>query len=346
MSPSALVSLAAILALGTASFQAAPAQSPARPAATPATPATSEPAAPKPQATAETDPFPAANLKFFNADSPSTPTVESFLHAIWGYDENRTWRVEAIQKTAAPGVARIVVYVKENAPNAKVQAVTFYVTPDGKHAIADAMVDFGATPFADRRQMLQERATGAYKGAASKDLELVEFADLQCPHCKEAQPVMDQLVHDFPTARIVYQLFPLTAVHPAAFQAAADGLCVAKQGNAAFFTYAQAVYDTQDALTPDGTTRTLAAAIAKAGLDPAVVATCAATPAIKDAVNADIKLAEDAGVNETPTLVVNGRPLPLLQIPYEQLKKMILFQAGLDGLHIPTPQPTLTNLGK
>ena len=357
MSPSALVSLAGILALGAASLQSAPAQSPAQsPAQPPAqssapsapSPSTqAAPAAPAPQASANTDPFPPANLKFFNADSPATPTVESFLHAIWGYDENRTWRVEAIQKTAAPDVARVVVYVLEKGTaNAKVQPVTFYVTPDGKHAIADGMVDFGAAPFADRRKLLQDHADGPHKGSDSKDFELVEFADLQCPHCKDAQAVMEQLVHDFPKARVVYQLFPLTAIHPAAFQAAADGLCVAKQGNEAFFTYAQAVYDTQAALTPDGTTRTLAAAIAKAGLDPAVVATCAATPAIKDAVNADIKLAEDAGVSETPTLIANGRPLSLLQMPYESLKKIILYQTTLDGLQIPTPQPNLTTLGK
>ncbi len=38
---------------------------------------------------------------------------------------------------------------------------------------------------------------------------LVEFADLQCPHCKEAQGTMDQLVKDFPNARVVFQSFPL-----------------------------------------------------------------------------------------------------------------------------------------
>ena len=31
------------------------------------------------------------------------------------------------------------------------------------------------------------------RGGASKDLELVEFADFQCPHCKEAQPTIDKI---------------------------------------------------------------------------------------------------------------------------------------------------------
>ena len=63
------------------------------------------------------------------------------------------------------------------------------------------MTDFGATPFADRRKLLQASADGPFLGSPTKDLELVEFADLQCPHCKEAQGVMKQLEHDFPTAR-------------------------------------------------------------------------------------------------------------------------------------------------
>ena len=196
------------------------------------------------------------NLKNFTADSPTATTVDSFLHVLWGYDTNRIWRVEAVEKTASPGVSKVVVYVDEKgATNARPQAVTFFVMPDGKHAIAGEMTDFGATPFADRRAMLQAAADGPFLGSQNKDLELVEFADLQCPHCKEAQGVMKQLEHDFPTAHIVYQNFPLEAIHPAAFEAAADGVCVAKHGSAAFFTYADAVFATQEQLTPDATQR-------------------------------------------------------------------------------------------
>jgi len=223
--------------------------------------------------------------------------------------------------------------------------LTFFVMPDGKHAIAESMIDFGATPFADRRKLLQDRANGPATGAAGKELLIVEFADLQCPHCKDAQTTMAQLSKDFPSARIVYQLFPLVAIHPAAFEAAAYGACVAKQGTDAYLKYAQAVYDTQDALTPDGTNRALAAAVSKAGQDPAAIAACAATPATKDAVNASIKLAEDVDVGETPTLVVNGRVLSPLT-PYETLKSIIMFQASLDGIHVDQPQPTLTTLPK
>jgi protein-disulfide isomerase len=279
------------------------------------------------------DPFPPVNPKFFTATSPTVDTVNAFLRTLWGFDSNRIWRVEAIQTTSAPSVTKVVVFVSEKAPNAKVQPTVFFVTPDGKHAVAgDNVVPFGATPFAENRKVLQERADGATRGAASKDFMLVEFADLQCPHCKEAQTTMDQLSKDFPNARVVFQSFPIVDLHPFAFKAAAYGYCVQKQKNDAFFVYASAVFDTQAALTPETGDETLKSAVTKAGLDPAAVDACAATQATKDQVNASIKLAQDVGIEQTPMLVVNGHILPLTQAPYETLKKIIAYQAALDGV--------------
>jgi protein-disulfide isomerase len=309
---------------------------PAAPAAQPGAAAAAPPA----------DPFPAVNMKYFTADTPTGDTVNGFLHSLWGFDPNRMWRVEGIEKTATPGVSKVIVYVTEKTPNARVQSTAFFVMPDGKHAIADTMIDFGSNPYAEKRKLLQERANGPAQGAESKDLLLVEFSDLQCPHCKEAQSTMDQLVHDFPKARIVHQPFPLVGVHPAAFQAAAVGVCVAKQSSDAYFKYEAEVYETQEALTPDGTTKTLDAAVTKAGLDPTAIDQCAATAETKAAVAASIRLAEEAGVDQTPTLSVNGRMLPVSPsaMPYELLKKIVVFQAGLDGVKVDTPPPSLNTL--
>jgi protein-disulfide isomerase len=285
--------------------------------------------------TTKADPFPPVNQKFFTAASPTVDTVNSFLKTLWGYDPNRIWRVEAIQTTAAPGVSKVVVFVSDKSPNAKVQSTAFFVTPDGKHAIADSsgVISFGATPFADNRKLLQDRADGVWRGAASKDFLLVEFADMQCPHCKEAQATMEQIVKDFPNARVVFQSFPLVEVHPFAFKAAAYGYCVQKQKNDAFFPYAAAVFDTQAALTAETGDETLKNAVTKAGLDPATIDACAATQATKDQVNASMKLGEDVGVDQTPILAVNGHLLPLSQVPYETLKTIIAYQGVMDSVN-------------
>src|SRR6202046_3232466 len=82
------------------------------------------------------DPFPPVNEKFFTASTPTVDTVNGCLKALWGYDPNRIWRVEAIQTTAAPNVSKVVVFVSDKTANAKVQPVPFFVMPDGKHAVA------------------------------------------------------------------------------------------------------------------------------------------------------------------------------------------------------------------
>jgi protein-disulfide isomerase len=71
--------------------------------------------------------------------------------------------------------------------------------------------------------------------------------------------------------------------------------------------------------------------VSKAGLDPAKIAACAATPAIVAAVDASRKLSQDLNITQTPTLLVNGRQIPA-NGPYDEIKKIILYQAKLDGV--------------
>jgi protein-disulfide isomerase len=76
---------------------------------------------------------------------------------------------------------------------------------------------------------------------------------------------------------------------------------------------------------------TLNSAVTKAGLDPTKIAACAATPGVIATVDASVKLAKDLQINQTPTLLVNGRMIPA-NAPYETLKQIIEYQAKLDGV--------------
>lgn len=291
-------------------------------------------------------PFQAPDPANFTADAPSAATVNAFLKELWGYDPRRIWEVAAIQKTRVPGLSRVIVYVGQDGDDkSKIQASQFFVLPDGKHAISDDVMSFGAHPFAEAREILKARATGPAKGAASKDLMFVEFSDFQCPHCKDAKGIVDHLLQDFPNARLVYENLPLRKVHPSAEQAAEYGVCVAKTSSEAFYKYEDAVFDAQAGLTAQGTTQTLKDAVTKAGLSPAEIATCVAEPQTKAAVDESVKLAEDLGINQTPTLIVNGRPVPVSSsVPYEVTKSMVSYQLQLDGL--PQPAPKLSSLSK
>ena len=302
------------------------------PAAPPQQPAAVEPSAPAPSAAPV---FPKPDPANFTATSPTKDTINAFLESSWGYDENRIWQVQDILKTPVEGISKVVIYVGDKTGKQKPGVIGFFALPDGKHIIADnQLLPFGDHPFAEYRAILQQRADGPYRGSASKDLELVEFADFQCPHCKDAQANMDKLAVDFPKARIVFENYPLAKIHPAAVKAAEYGVCVAKQGGSnAFFLFAAAVFDGQDGLaTPDGETLTLNSAVVKAGLDPAKIEACSATHEAGESVEASVKLAEDLNINETPILVVNGRLIPVGGAPYDVLKKIIEFQEKLDGI--------------
>jgi protein-disulfide isomerase len=319
-------SVAALVALSLPLFNASAQQQ------VPAAPA--QEAAPSAPAPAAAPVFPKPDPANFTATTPTKETVNAFLQASWGYDENRVWQVQAILKTQVEGVSKVVIFVDEKGGKQQASAVEFFALPDGKHAIAgDQIITFGDKPYADYRAQLQQRADGPYRGAASKDLELVEFADFQCPHCKDAQANMDKLAVDFPKARIVFQPAPIASIHPQAVIAASYGVCVSKQGGStAFFQFASAVFEGQSGLeTPDGATLTLNSAVTKAGLDPAKIAACAATPQTKAEVLASNKLAADLGITAVPTLAINGRQVAA-NAPYETLKKVIEFQIKLDGL--------------
>ena len=288
--------------------------------------------------------FPSPNPASFTATSPATDEVNAFLKSLWGYDENRVWSVQAILATPAPGVSKVVVYVAEKTAPERVTQTVFFTMPDGKHAIADNVVSFGGKPFVDNRDTLKSRADGPSQGAKGNDLMLVEFADLQCSHCRDAEKMIENLATDFPQAKIVFQNFPVAQLHPYAFQAAAEGVCVRQaKGDAAFFSYAHAVYQTQEALTKERAEATLAAAAAKAGADPTAIAACAQTQATKEAVTASIKLGTDIGVTETPMLSVNGRLLPLTAVNYETLKRIVVYEANQDGVPLKL-QPSLRSL--
>lgn len=321
----------AALAVSIFSMAVSPifAQATAKPQ-TPA-PAQQMPAAPTASPTLKAPSFPPPNPRFFTATQPTKDEVDAFLRASWGYDTNRVWQVEAIQKTAAPGVSKVTVFVAQKNNPKQTARLVFFVTPDGKHLISNEVLPFGPHPFEAARQTLQAEAKGPSKGPATSSLELVEFADFECPHCKAAQPVIAKLLQDFPKAHYVFENFPLVSIHPEAYKAAAYSVCVAKLGgNDAFFKFADAVFDDQANLTPTAADKTLTDAATKAGVDAAKVTACSTTPEAKAAVDASVKLAQDLDVKETPTLFINGRPLPVNAVPYETLKSIVNYQIQLD----------------
>jgi len=158
------------------------------------------------------------------ANLPSEDVVNAFMHQTFGYDPQLTWKIVSIKPSQAEGLAEVTVQI--SGPQGQ-GAQKFYVSQDGKHAIVGEILPFGSQPFEKARLELEKKATGPAKGPANAPVKIVEFSDLQCPHCKEANPTIEKLLNEDPNIHFVYQNFPLPS-HNWAGKAAAYDDCVAK----------------------------------------------------------------------------------------------------------------------
>ena len=255
---------------------------------------------------------------------PSEDTVNSFMQQTFGYDSTITWKVSSIKAAIAEGLAEVTIVIT----NPQGQSVTvFYVTPDGTHAVAGDIMPFGARPYAPALETLQKGVNGISRGPEKAPVTIVEFSDLQCPHCKEAQPVIDKLLTAEPNARFVFQQFPLP-MHNWAAKGAAYADCIGRSSKDAFWKFVQETYDEQSNITESNADERLTALADKAGVKGADIAVCAAKADTKARIDKSVALGQSVGVTGTPTVFVNGRRIGnVTQVPENILKGIVEFAA-------------------
>ncbi len=237
---------------------------------------------------------------------PSEDTVNSFLFQMFGYDPTITWKVNEIRPSEIPGLAEVaVVITNQQGPNPN----RLLVSSDGKHAITGDVLPFGAKPFDDTRAKLEKGVSGPAKGPAKAVVTIVEFSDMQCPHCAKAAPAIEQLLAQEPAVHFVFQNFPLP-LHNWAEKAADYVDCVGRAGNDAVWKFIQKTFEEQTNITEANAEEKLKAIATASGANASEVAACAAKPDTKARVEASIALGKSLGVNSTPTVFINGRSLP------------------------------------
>ena len=84
------------------------------------------------------------------------------------------------------------------------------------------------------------------RGPDEAIVTLVEYGDLECPYCGQAEPVLRELLADFGDLRYVWRHLPLTDVHPHAQLAAEATEAAAAQD--AFWEMHDLLFEHQDAL--------------------------------------------------------------------------------------------------
>ncbi len=138
---------------------------------------------------------------------------------------------------------------------------------------------------------------------------LVEFSDFECPHCAILRPALEKFAADNPTkVKLCWMSFPLTQ-HPNSMPAAQAALFARDKGK--LWPVHDAIFDNQSRLSPE----VLQEILTKAGITAADWRKALADKTYREQAEAQRAAGVAAGVNATPTVLVNGRKLDLAPAP-------------------------------
>jgi protein-disulfide isomerase len=140
------------------------------------------------------------------------------------------------------------------------------------------------------------------RGPDDAPVTLVEYGDLECPYCGQAEGVIRELLASYgDDVRYVWRHLPLNDVHPHAQVAAEASEAAAAQGK--FWEMYDTLLNRQDALTP----RDLVRYASELGLDVERFREELRRREYASRVSEDVASADESGVSGTPTFFINGR---------------------------------------
>ncbi len=156
-------------------------------------------------------------------------------------------------------------------------------------------------------------STAAVWGNPDAAITIVEFADFQCPACKESAAHLRPTLYEFRNdVKLVFMNYPLdktinvdmaSQLHALAGDAARAGVCSQEFGD--FWTFHDDLFRNQVSLG-SSLYRRLAT---QRGWDVQAFTACMARPETTSRIKSDISHGRATHLNSTPTLFVNGRKL-------------------------------------
>lgn len=159
------------------------------------------------------------------------------------------------------------------------------------------------------------QAQGLSMGNPNAPVKVVEYADFQCPYCKEyAQQLEPQIDKNYvETGKVYFTYVPYSFIGPESFAAAEAAYCANDQGK--FWEYHDILFANQQSENSGAFSNKRLIAFASAiGLDTSKFQSCLNSQKYKDQVNQDIVKGNQAGVSATPSFVVNGKLVGMDQL--------------------------------
>lgn len=238
-------------------------------------------------------------------NSPVLTKVEAYLRVLFAWGPEYQIKLGPAKPAQIPGLDEVPVQVNHEGHS---ENGTVYVTKDGHYMFRGEIRDLAVDPFAENRVKLQVSDASSI-GPADAKVTVVEFSDFECPHCREMYLILKAVEPEFPQVRFVYKNFPLTEIHPWAMTAAIAAHCAFQSSPDAFWKIHNQLFDNQDIITADNAWDEVTDFATSAGLSADALHTCMAAPEAKAKVEADLVEGKALGVESTPTLFINGRPI-------------------------------------
>lgn len=154
---------------------------------------------------------------------------------------------------------------------------------------------------------ISSAADAKAKGPVNAPIEIIEYSDFQCPACKMAQPVINEILILYPNkVRIVYRHFPLAGHQfaPMAHQAAE---CAAKQQK--FWPMHDKLYADQEkwSLGAMNPSQSFLEYAQQNNLDLDAFALCLANADVANEILEEKQEGQTLLIKSTPTFFVNGK---------------------------------------
>jgi protein-disulfide isomerase len=162
-----------------------------------------------------------------------------------------------------------------------------------------------------------------FKGNAAAKVVIEEFADYQCPTCASMHPTVQQIQAAYgDRIKIIFRNYPLTQVHPKAYDAAVAAEAAGLQGK--FWEMQNQLFTNQQFWTTAADHRkTFEEYAQKIGLDVQKFSADMAGMEAKSRVDADLQRARGLQVGSTPTFYINGRQIPFEDTEFNRFRQVI-----------------------
>lgn len=188
------------------------------------------------------------------------------------------------------------------------QSSSFYVSKDGSYLVEGNIFGLNNDPYREVERIIRTEGEPS-AGPAGAPVTIVEYADLECPHCAEMQQYIEkQLIPKYGAkVRVIFKEFPLFSIHPWAVAAAVADECAYQINPADFLGYRNIILQNQNTIKAATATQQLLDYGVQAGLDREKLSSCMSSKATLPHVRQDFLEGEKLNVGSTPTFFINGK---------------------------------------